>query len=60
VNAAARLKTEINAIGAGFAWVIYSPTNNEIYDVEAGWVDDAFDTIRSRGGAATTRTTFTF
>ncbi len=38
---------------------IYSPTTNAYNALESGWVDDAFDTIRSRGPAPTARTTYT-
>jgi len=51
---------------AGWPWAVYSPTTqqggaslvNSAFQVQAGWVDDAFDTVRSRGGQATTRTPF--
>lgn len=46
-------------------WAVYSPTDDltlpldqAFNDVVGGWVDNAFDTQRSRGPAATARTTF--
>lgn len=47
-----------NAEGAGddMNWGVLSPTDEEIRGVTGGWVDDAFDTIRSRGQEAGTRT----
>lgn len=39
-------------------WVIYSPTRNAANPVTNGWTDNALDTIRSRGPAATLRTLF--
>lgn len=48
-------------------WAIYSRRTDELgatlddsfHDVVSGWIDDAFDTQRSRGPAPTGRTTFT-
>lgn len=37
-------------------WVIWSPTNESAVGVARGWVDNAWDTQRRRGFAATTRT----
>lgn len=39
-------------------WVVYSPTADAVAVVRNGWVDDAWDTIRSRGPRPTTRTLF--
>lgn len=39
-------------------WVVVSPSDAGAYDVVSGWVDNAFDTQRSRGPAPTTRTTW--
>lgn len=45
-------------------WVVYSPTNaalpdnDGISEVEDGWVDNAWDTIRARGVAPTARSLF--
>lgn len=36
-------------------WAIYSTADNLAYDVEDGWVDNAFDTQRRRGNAPTAR-----
>jgi hypothetical protein len=48
-------------------WAIFSPTtyaatsdyDASVFDVTHGWVDNAFDTQRRRGHAASTRTTWT-
>lgn len=55
----------LDAITAQCPWAVYSPTNEaEVGFVEAftpvtnGWVDNAFDTHRSRGPVATSRTLF--
>lgn len=37
-------------------WVIVSPTDVAAHVVSGGYIDDAFDTVRSRGRAPTTRT----
>lgn len=58
---------EINALATGIAnlggidvdWVQYSPTNNQSLPVTAGWVDNEWDTVRSRGLQGTSRVTFT-
>ena len=41
-------------------WVVYSPTLNEGYAVHDGWCDNAFDTQRRRGIAATSRASAIF
>lgn len=52
IGAAVRLKD------AGVGWCIYSPTNNAYVPVVGGWVDNEFDTVRGRGGEATSRQTW--
>jgi hypothetical protein len=39
-------------------WVVWSRADLALYEVTGGWVDNAFDTIRSRGERATVRTTW--
>lgn len=39
-------------------WVIYSPTSGQYTIVTAGWIDDAWDTMRSRGNLPTMRRTW--
>lgn len=63
VAAADTLKDD--AAAAGVPWAVYSPTTDATSSLAAatflvtnGWVDNAFDTIRSRGTAATVRTEF--
>lgn len=40
---------------AGMNWVVYSRRQNKSYGVSNCWVDDEWDTIRSRGMKGTTR-----
>jgi hypothetical protein len=39
-------------------WVVYSRTNADAYIIDAGWVDNEWDTQRRRGREATFRSTF--
>lgn len=39
-------------------WGVWSPTTLAFHTITGGWVDDAFDTIRSRGQAPLARSTF--
>lgn len=41
--------------GANVQWVQYSPTTGEFHNVTDYWIDDEWDTMRSRGLRATTR-----
>lgn len=41
---------------ADWEWVVWSTVNNAPYIITNGWVDDEFDTQRSRGRDATART----
>lgn len=45
-------------VAGGPRWVVYSRLNNAAYEITNGWVDNEFDTMRSRGRKPTTRTTF--
>lgn len=49
-----------NEAATDYAWCIYSPTLNDISFVSNGWVDNEFDTQRSRGRTATSRGVFPF
>jgi len=51
----ARFANEIANIGPGWRWVVYSRADNLGYTVQQVYVDNALDTIRSRGGAPTDR-----
>lgn len=53
-DAAADLATILP--GEDVAWTIYSPSNDNMVLVTDGWVDNAFDTMRSRGARPTART----
>lgn len=50
---AARLRDRVNSV-----WAVWSRTDNTLYPVLNGWVDDAFDIQRRRGEKAISRTTF--
>jgi hypothetical protein len=67
----ATLRGQLIALAQAFAdlggvnvdWVVFSPTATlaaggdvKTYSVQKAWVDDEWDTVRSRGRAATTRT----
>jgi len=41
--------------GINVQWVQYSPRTGEFHNVTDWWVDDEWDTVRSRGKRATTR-----
>lgn len=45
--------------GTGTDWAVYSRKDNVTYSVTNWWVDDEWDTIRSRGFPPTTRTSGT-
>lgn len=66
ITAAAKALLDASTAAANWTWVCQSqagtpgfPADDFSTPVANGWVDDAFDTIRSRGPAATTRTVFT-
>jgi len=52
------LMTDVNALGAGYGWVVWSPTDGSAVEVTNGWIDNAFDTQRRRGVDYTSRTVF--
>lgn len=58
---AANFKTYVDAVNVitDFTAVVYSRTNVTGYAIERIWVDNEWDTMRSRGLRATTRTTVT-
>lgn len=57
------LRAAVIAMGEDFAsiggedisWRLYSPTTDEDHHIRHIWVDDAWDTVRGRGQAPTTR-----
>lgn len=53
------MANSLKAITNGVEWCVHSHKNNAWYPVTGGWVDDAWDTQRRRGPAATARTAFT-
>jgi len=52
-------ETYIDTINADSDWTacVWSRVNSSLYPIERLWVDDEWDTVRSRGGKATTRQT---
>ncbi len=59
-DALANLAAALGGIGGpDVDWGLWSPTRNAFSKITAGWVDDEWDTVRSRGLRATTRTTYT-
>lgn len=48
--------TELENTNVNLQWVVASDTAGEVYQVVGGWMDNAFDTQRRRGSAATVRT----
>lgn len=56
LDAAETLAASIAAVSSAQAWAVWSPTAGEAVEITELWVDDAFDTQRSRGLARTTRT----
>lgn len=44
------------ALAIGWTWVVYSPTTGDVFNITGGWMDNALDTQRRRGQAATSRT----
>lgn len=63
---AAATTLQTNTTSDDCPWSVYSPTNATFegdiaaaYPATEGWLDNAFDTIRSRGTRATSRTTWT-
>lgn len=41
-----------------YKWSVFSPTDNAMVPVTKGWVDEAYDTVRSRGTASKSRATW--
>jgi hypothetical protein len=59
-NQLVQLAAALGAVGGpDVDWGLWSPTRNAFSKITAGWVDNEWDTVRSRGLKATTRNTFT-
>jgi hypothetical protein len=56
-QAGKRLQEEIRAIQINTDWIVWSPTTQQEHVIEQLIVDDAPDTIRSRGANAQSRIT---
>lgn len=55
-DAIAAAADDMRTTAENVTWVVASPTRNEMSEVKGGWVDNAWDTQRSRGPKATYRT----
>lgn len=53
--AAVNLRTSFAALGTGYWWTVWSPSNGSSTVITNGWSDNAFDTQRRRGVLATSR-----
>lgn len=60
LDAAEDLYDGIAAITTGAGWEVWSPANGTSEPIVEAWVDDAFDTQRSRGLAVTSKTVRSF
>lgn len=58
IDTAATALLTASATDPDWAWIVWSPTTSTAVPVTNGWVDNAWDTVRSRGIDATTRVTF--
>lgn len=58
-QSAKRLQQEIRALGANFDWVVHSPTTWEDHVIDEFHVDNAVDTVRSRGASPDARVVVT-
>lgn len=47
-----------SGLASGWNWTVWSTTNGSNTEVDNGWIDNSFDTIRARGIAASSRTLF--
>jgi len=57
LDAAEGLYDDLAVIPSAGTWAVWSPTDGSAVPLIEAWVDDSFDTQRSRGQARTTRTT---
>ncbi len=57
-NAATTFKANIEALGTGTEWAVWSVADQAPVDITGGWVDNVFDTQRRRGLVETSRTTW--
>lgn len=58
IRDAAQVLLDASQAAGGWAWQIFSPTNNNSPLVDNGWVDDEWDIQRRRGRLPTERLTF--
>lgn len=60
INTLLTLSSGLQGIGgADVDWGLWSPTRGAFSKITAGWVDNEWDTVRSRGLKASTRTAYT-
>lgn len=60
VNAAQTFYTNVETVDPTYSWAVWSTRDATAVPLRNCWVDDAFDTQRSRGDAPTERTTKEF
>nr|CRY97358.1 hypothetical protein [uncultured prokaryote] len=58
IGAAQQLYDDIGTVTSAGSWAVWSPTDGLAVPITNGWVDNAFDTQRSRGLARTSRTLY--
>jgi hypothetical protein len=58
IKTAAQGLLTTSTANANWTWVQFSETDQAEHDVVDGWIDNAFDTMRSRGRRPTVRTLF--
>ena len=57
-TAADTLLTTTSADPLSGIWAVYSPTDGQTIPVQNGWIDNEYDTVRSRGRKPTSRVLF--
>jgi len=57
LDAAEAFYDAVDVISSAQTWAVWSPTNGSATPVTNAWMDNAFDTQRSRGVEVTTKTT---
>jgi hypothetical protein len=58
IDAAATNLLAESGVTNGWFWTVWSEVNGTDTEVDNGWIDNSFDTIRGRGEAATSRSLF--
>jgi len=58
-TAASDFGTDVQTVDPAYRWAVWSVLDGTAVPITDGWIDDAFDTQRSRGVETTSRQTFT-